>query len=139
MKISVLDASNYYKGLLLLVRKDRKISKSETDLMKRVGKSLGFEREFCENAIRDILENKYIVDTPPEFSAKELALMFLKDGLAIAFSDNEYDPAEKEWLRATAERNGIDPAVFLREEAHAADRTTSLGRLEVDDLTVLHA
>jgi uncharacterized tellurite resistance protein B-like protein len=138
MKISVLDASNYYKGLLLLVRKDRKISKSETDLMKRVGKSLGFEREFCENAIRDILENKYIVDTPPEFSAKELALMFLKDGLAIAFSDNEYDPAEKEWLRATAERNGIDPAVFLREETHAADRTTSLGRLEVDDLTVVH-
>jgi hypothetical protein len=139
MKISVLDASNYFKGLLLLVRKDRKISQSETGLMKRIGKSLGFEKEFCENAIRDILENEYIVDTPPEFSTKELALRFIRDGLALAYSDNEYDPAEKEWLRSTAERNSVEPDVFLREEALAAGKKTSLAHLEVDDLTVVHS
>lgn len=139
MKISVLDASNYFKGLLLLIRKDRKVSQPETELMKRVGKSLGFEKEFCDDAIRDILANQYIEDTPPDFSTKELAVKFLKDGLSLAYSDNEYHPAEDQWLRSTAERNGVEPELFSREQESAANRKTFPVHLEVDDLTVMNS
>jgi tellurite resistance protein len=139
MKISVLEASNYFKGLLLLIRKDRKISQIETELMKRIGKTLGFEKEFCDGAIRDILANEFIEDTPPEFSTKELALKFIKDGFSVAFADNEFDPSEEQWLRFTAERNSIEPEVFSREQEIAAKRMTSLVHLEVDDLTVMYS
>ena len=96
MKITVLDGSNYFKGLLLLIRKDHKITESEIQLMKRIGKTLGFEPKFCDNAIHEILENKYIVDVTPEFSTKEIAIKFIKDGLTLAFSDNEAHPSEEE-------------------------------------------
>jgi uncharacterized tellurite resistance protein B-like protein len=136
MKITVLDASNYFRGLLLLVRKDREISDSEMQLMKRIGKTLGFEREFFNNAIQDILENKYIVDAPPEFSTKELAIKFIKDGLTIAFSDDEFHSSEKEWLRSTAEKNGLELTWFREQSANASNRKQFSSHMEVDDLTV---
>ena len=136
MKITVLDASNYFKGLLLLIRKDREITDSEMQLMKRIGKTLGFEREFFNNAIQDILENKYIVDAPPEFSTKELAIKFIKDGLTIAFSDNEFHSSEKEWLQSTAEKNGLDLTWFRQQNANATNRKHLPSHMEVDDLTV---
>jgi uncharacterized tellurite resistance protein B-like protein len=136
MKITVIDGSNYFKGLLLLTRKDRKITESEVQLMKRIGKTLGFERKFCDNTIHEILENKYIVDVAPEFSTKELAIKFIKDGLALAFSDNEVHPSEEEWLRSTAEKNGLDLTWFRQESVKAANRKQLPSHLEVDDLTV---
>ena len=139
MKITIADGSSYFKGLLLLIRKDRQIAESEIQLMRHIGKTLGFEREFCENAIHEILENKYIVDTPPEFSTKELAMKFVKDGFAIAFSDNEVHPSEAEWLRSTAEKNGLDLAWFHLQSAQATNRKQLLTHMEVDDLTVEHS
>ena len=70
MNISVVDASNYFKGLLLLIRKDRKVTESEVEFMRHIGKALGFERQFCENAIQGILENEHIRDQPPRFATK---------------------------------------------------------------------
>jgi hypothetical protein len=136
VKISVLDGSRYFKGLLLLIRKDRKITESEIELMKRIGKALGFEKEFCDNAIREVLENKYIVDTPPEFSEKELAIKFIKDGLSLAFSDNEFHRSEEEWLRSAADKNGLELTWFLQERGNTANRKEPLAHMEVDDLTV---
>jgi len=136
MKITVLDGSNYFKGLLLLIRKDQKIAEPEIQLMKRIGKTLGFEREFCENAIHEILGNRHIVDAPPEFSTKELAIKFIKDGLAIASSDKEVHPSEEEWLRSAAEKNGLDLTWFRQESINTTNRTPLLSHLEVDDLTV---
>lgn len=136
MKITVIDGSSYFKGLLLLIRKDHKISESEIQLMKRVGTSLGFEPGFCENAIQEILENTYIVDATPQFSTKELAVKFIKDGLALASSDNEVHPSELQWLRSTAEKNGIEVTWLLQECANKTSGKQLPFRLEVDDLTV---
>ena len=136
MKISVRDGSNYFKGLLLLIRKDRKIKESEIQLMKHIGKALGFESEFCENAIHEVLENKFIVDNTPEFSTKELAVMFIKDGLAIANSDTEIHLAEEEWLRSTAENNGLDLNWFQSERIIAENRHHLPSKMEVDNLKV---
>lgn len=135
MKISVLDGSNYFKGLLLLLRKDRRLAPEEMALVERVGSSLGFEKDFCAAAIRDILENEHITDAPPKFSSPELALKFIKDGLRIARSDFEVHPDEIGWLEATAEQNGLQETTVQRElERLLTDPEKD--RLEVDGVTV---
>jgi hypothetical protein len=139
MDISVIDRSNYFKGLLLLIRKDRRITDSEIRLIKYVGKALGFEREFCKKAIHDILENNSIEDAPPEFSTKELAIKFIKDGFTIAFSDYEFHPFEKEWLRSVAKKNGIDLAWFRKESISVPNKKQFHSHMEVDDLTVKYS
>jgi len=136
MKITVIDASNYFKGLLLLIRKDHKITDMEIQVMKRIGKTLGFEPKFCDNAINEILKNKYIEDTAPEFTTKEIAMKFIKDGLALASSDVEVHHNEQKWLKATAEKNGLDINWFYREKEIAANRKQLPSHMEVDDLIV---
>lgn len=137
MTVSVREASEYFRGLLLLVRKDRQVTAAESGLLKRVGGCLGFEPAFCENAILEILDNEFVLDAPPHFSSKELAAKFIRDGLTIAFSDARGDTAEIEWLRLTANVNGLDPDWLAQEQIHAARRTTPPARLEVETLTVL--
>ncbi len=139
MKIPIMDGVNYLKGLLLLIRKDRKVTDGEIRLMKRIGKALGFERTFCDNAIREILENNYIVDAPPAFSTKKLAVKFIIDGLALAFSDKEVHPAEEAWLRSTAEKNGLGGAWFRHMLASTPDRNRLFFFLEAESLVVAYS
>ena len=107
MKLSLIDKSNYFKGLLLLVRKDKKISPEEKSLIKRVGNILGFEQKFCDQALRELLVNDYIIDEPPLFSEKQIAASFIEDGLKLAISDKDLHKDEIEWLKLTAEKNGL--------------------------------
>ncbi|MBW7887130.1 MAG: TerB family tellurite resistance protein [Bacteroidetes bacterium] len=139
MKINIIDASNYFRGLLLLIRKDHQVTQPEIDLMQKIGTSLGFEKEFCENAIREILENTYIEDVPPKFSTKELALKFVKDGLRLAFVDHEQiHPDEEKWLISIAEQNEIEMKLFLQEFRNAQNHRAEQAKLEVFDLVVEH-
>ncbi len=136
MNISVVDASNYFKGLLILISKDRKVTESEILLMKRVGKVLGFEEEFCDQAIKGILENEHVRDQPPKFSSKDLAMKFVHDGLVLAFSDNEIHQTEEGWLKLVAELNGLDVQWFVKKRLEAIKELRSDPHLEVDNLTV---
>jgi hypothetical protein len=139
MKITRVDASNYFRGLLLLIRKDGKVTDKEKELTRHIGKSLGFEREFCDNAIHEILENKFIVDVPPVFSTRELAMKFVKDGLTLASSENEVRAPEEEWLKSTATKNGLSAEWFAQERQKTV-RTKGIDvHLEVDHLVVEHA
>ncbi len=140
MNISIVDGSNYFKGLLLLIRKDRTVSDIEKEMMLRIGKTLGFEKEFCDNAIRDILENDYIEDSPPVFTSKELAQKFIKDGLAIAFSDHATcHPAEEAWLWSVVAVNGVDEFWFQNEYRAASHKKDQPVPMEVEDITVLYS
>ena len=135
MTIDVLDGSNYFKGLLLLIRKDHRISEHESSTMKSIGRSLGLEATFCDEAIRDILENQYIEDTPPRFSKGELARIFLRDGLRLAVADNEIHDLEEEWLFAVAAANGVDES-WLRDQKSAALSGALGDRFEASGLQV---
>ncbi|MFN0158157.1 MAG: hypothetical protein ACKVRP_08825 [Bacteroidota bacterium] len=138
--ITVREGSDYFRGLLLLIRKDRKISEPEIILMKRIGKALGFEKDFCDNAIQEILENKHVSIEPPKFSTNDLAMKFIKDGLMLADSDNEIHAFEEAWLKTTAENNGIDVEWFIREKEIAAGKRRDLDdHLAMDDLTIEHS
>lgn len=136
LTISVIDASNYLKGLMLLIRKDHRVTESERSLIMRIGKSLGFDREFCELTINEILDNKHIEDLPPKFSEKKLAEKFIKDGLAVIFSDNIIHPAEEEWLIAAAERNDMDISAYYKLKKAYTAIDAGFEKLEAEDLNV---
>jgi hypothetical protein len=108
MTYDILDKSNYLKGLLLLCRKDNLVAKEEKDILISIGKELGFEKRFCENAVKEIMENEYIIDLPPKFSNKELAEKFLEDGVRLAMADKCLHLFELQWLAQTAEINEIE-------------------------------
>lgn len=108
MTLSLLDRSNYFKGLLLLIGKDQKITEPENNLIKKLGKVLGFEKYFVEEAIQGLFENEYIQKDPPKFSNLIFAEAFLKDGIKLALADNDLAAEEYEWLSLVAANNNID-------------------------------
>jgi len=134
--ITVKERSNYFRGLLLLISKDNKISEPEIILMKHIGKVLDFETDFCDKAISEILNNKYVLTEPPKFSTKELAKKFIKDGLTLADSDNEIHVFEETWLKNTAKKNGIDVEWFIREKENITGIKDYDTHLEVEGLKV---
>jgi hypothetical protein len=138
MRISVLDGSNYFKGLLLLVRKDKKVTDEERSMMKAIGAALGFEKKFVDNAVREILENRHISVVPPVFSSRELAEKFLKDGMVLAASDGEVHPHEKEWLYAVARSNGVEESWVADMKERLMDVKERDGRLEVHEIKVIY-
>ena len=120
MKISLMDRSLYFKGLLLLVRKDRVVEEEERVLMMRIGKLFSFEKGFCREVIDEILTNPHVVDEPPLFSEPAVARCFIQDGLRLSLADGKVHDKERRWLRKVVEKNGLDPdwyEALLREVA----------------------
>jgi len=108
MNYEILDKSNYLKGLLLLSRKDNMVVKEEKELLVSIGKKLGFEKRFCENAVKEIMENEFIIDVPPKFTRKDIAEQFLEDGIKVALADKCLHLFELQWLAQTAKINEVD-------------------------------
>ena len=135
MIMTIQEGNNYFRGLLLLIRKDHKVTDEEVALMMRVGKSLGFAKSFCETAISDILENRYILDKPPVFSRHEIAQKFITDGLIIAQCDHTIHANEEQWLRLIAEANEIGSEWFLHEQKRIAQAHEN-NTMDFDDLVV---
>ena len=135
MQMTIQEGSNYFRGLLLLIRKDHKVTDEEIAIMMRVGKSLGFAKSFCETAINDILDNKYILDKPPIFSQMEIAKKFITHGLIIGHCDHKIHVNEERWLQIIAEANEIDNGWFLREQQRI-DHAREHNELDFDDLVV---
>ena len=112
MQIDFYEKSTYFKGLLLLIKKDKVIEEPERKLMQKVGKILSFEKEFIQSSIDNLLENKYITDEIPKFTSKAIAESFLLDGLKLSFSDNDFSPEEIEYLTKIAKQNELDSEWF---------------------------
>jgi len=136
MKISLEDRSLYLKGLMLLIRKDRHIHDKEKNMMMRFGEILGFEKEFCEDTINELLDNKYILDAPPRFSKPDITRYFIKDAFRLSISDGQIHEKELAWLKAVAKTNSVEDIWF---NAAAADALTQVHgnieeRLEANNL-----
>jgi hypothetical protein len=98
--------SDYYRALLVLLRRDRVIHPRERDLMIRIGEMLDFDRRFCEAAINDLLSNAHITRTPVIFADENIKDCFFRDALRVALVDGEFHPRELSWLRRMARANG---------------------------------
>lgn len=124
MKISLLDRSLYYKGLMVLIRQDHEIHEKEKKLMMIIGKKLGFDRKFSAKTMEDILVNPYISDAPPRFSKAAVARSFLLDGLTLSAADGQIHEAEISWLASVARQNGLaDFWAGALEQFRSAPRT----------------
>ena len=108
MNISLMDRSLYFKGLMLLIRKDRAVGDEERALMMRVGRLFSFDQEFCQQVIDEILTNRHVVDEPPRFSEPEITRCFIQDGLKLALADGQVHDRERQWLMAVAAENQLD-------------------------------
>ncbi len=106
--MTYLDRSNYFRGLLLLVRKSCKVGLEETSMMMGIGKRLGFAYDFCQGALKDVLINEYISDKPPIFSNKGVANDFIKESIELAQIDNYIDMNELEWIGSVIRENEME-------------------------------
>jgi len=106
--IPLADRGNYYRGLLVLIRRDRVISVAERELMIRLGQGLDFDIRFCENSINELPKNPHIKAEAIKFSDKRVAESFLHDAVSVAFADGVLHPKEWVWLRAVAAANGLE-------------------------------
>jgi hypothetical protein len=121
MRLSPLDRSRYYRGLLVLVRKDRLVDRRERSLMLQIGRLLDFDPSFCAAALDDLLRNRAITDEPVVFSRREIAECFLADAAALACCDGEVHPHEMACLRSVARANGITTAwLHAQVQSHVA-------------------
>ena len=108
MKISLMDRSLYFKGLLLLIRKDQVVEEEERALMMRIGQLFGFEKRFCRKVIDEILTNPHVIDEPPLFSEPDISRCFIRDGLKLSLVDGHIHDSEWQWLKAVATKNNLD-------------------------------
>jgi hypothetical protein len=118
MTNNYLDRSNYIKGLLLLIRKDKKITDEERDFLYNAAVTLSFNKKFIERAIDELFENEYLGDEPPVFSQKHYSEAFLKDAIKLAFVDNELSSEEFDWLQSIAVSNDLSNEWLRNELEH---------------------
>ncbi len=115
MNLTELDKGKYLRGLLVLSKKDRQLTQEEKNIVKEVGSYLGYDSEFIQESIQNILNNKYVKDEPVVFSTEEIARHFINDGLKLSFCDTETPVEELKYITKVAELNKIDSAWFDSE------------------------
>lgn len=108
MQIPVQDRSNYLKGLFITAKLDKQLNQTEKDILKKISDKLGFANDFYEETIRGLLANKYISEEPIKFSDKRIAESFVNDAIKLACADGNVTDSEKNWIKKTAEINGLD-------------------------------
>lgn len=122
MSINLTERGEYYRGLLVLIWRDRIISEPERELMLKIGQDLDFDRRFCENAIDDLPNNPHIKAEPIKFSDRETAKSFLQDARRLAMADGILHPKELSWLQTIAEANGLDSSWILPQTEDSGRR-----------------
>ena len=127
-----LDRSNYVKGLLLLIGKDKKITDEERDFLHTVGKALSFNKKFIDRAIDELFENKYLGSDPPVFSQKQYAEAFLRDAIKLVFVDNELSNEEFDWLQSIAVSSGFTDEWLKDELEHYLTGTNACKSQELE-------
>lgn len=115
MEMTLMDRSNYFKGLVLLVGKDEEITEREKDYLHKAAKVLDFDPIFCEQTINNSLNNKYLIKEPVLFSNVDVAKAFIRDGIKLAFADNDFHIHEFDYLRSVAGVNELAENWFLSE------------------------
>jgi len=107
MVSNLMDRSLYFKGLLILSKIDADVTWEEKEVLKIVGETLGFNTEFYDTTINEIIENEHIKNEPLKFSSQQIANMFLRDAIKLAFSDSILHKKEYEWILECARINKI--------------------------------
>ncbi len=132
MFINPIDKSNYFRGLLVLIGKDKDVSQNESDIIKKLGNILGFNHDFVNSAIKDIFKNKYITEEPPLFSNNNFAEIFIKDGIKVALVNSVLNLDQIKWLTSTALKNNLSiQLLFIELENFLEDNSAAEKNFEI--------
>ena len=112
MQVPLIDRSTYLKGLLILARKDKRISEEDKKFIIQAAEFLRFSSDFYQEALDTVLFNKYINNDPVEFRNKILAHHFISDAITLACINDGITNDEKQWLMETAKINFVDDEWF---------------------------
>lgn len=115
MELNPIDKSNYFKGLLILIRKKKAVTEFARRTVKTIAAVLDFNQDFVDSSIKNLLVNKNIVEEPLKFSDCRLAESFIKDGLRLALSDGVLNQLQLQWLVNTAQKNNLSKKWFFME------------------------
>lgn len=115
MQIPLVDKSTYLKGLLILARKDRRISEEDKKFIISAAEFLGFSSDFYMEVLETFLVNKHIKNDPVEFRDGIIARHFISDAITLACLNNGISKAELEWLVETAKTNFVNDDWFYNE------------------------
>ncbi len=106
--MSLIDRGLYLIGFIALIGQGKPLEDADLDRVTRVGRTLNFSRDFCCIAIEKVRADPEAIGGQPVFSTAEVAAAFVRDGLLAAGAAGHLAPQEQHWLRAVAERNGLD-------------------------------
>jgi hypothetical protein len=115
MQVPLIDKSTYLRGLLILARKDKRISEEDKKFIILAAEFLGFSSDFYRKALDTFLINKYINNDPVEFRNTILAHHFISDAITLACINDGISHDEKQWLMETAKINFVDAEWFDNE------------------------
>lgn len=117
MKFNLIDKSNYFRGLLIVIRKNKTVTESASRTVKRIAAVLDFNRDFVDISLKNLLVNEYIVEEPPKFPDCLIAEIFIKDAINLALSDGILSLLQILWLMNTAQKNNLSKQwVFVEFE-----------------------
>ena len=130
MEIPQIDRSNYLKGMLITARQDNQLNETEISIIKKFAKRLGFSSDFYEETISHLLENKYITEEPIKFSSQHIAKSFIEDGLKLALSDDKIGNAEINWIKITANANGVEEELVDKKMKEIQSKPHLLAKMD---------
>jgi len=113
---TILDKSNYLKGLLIVAKMNNKIDEGEKDIIANVSSRFGFSQDFLTEAMQTILANDFVSNTPIQFSKPVVAEKFIQECLQLVNSKDDPAPRELLWLSEVAKINELDYDWFLKEK-----------------------
>lgn len=117
MKFNLIDKSNYFRGLLIVIRKNKTVTESASRTVKRIAAVLDLNQDFVDISLKNLLVNEYIVEEPPKFSDCLIAEIFIKDAINLALSDGILSLLQIQWLMNTAQKNNLSKQwVFVEFE-----------------------
>ncbi len=133
------DRSNYVRGLLLLIGKDRKITDAERNFLLAVAKTLDFNESFIENALNELLENAYLDHEPPVFTQQQYAEAFLQDAIQLALVDHDVTTEELNWVHTAAVANKVSEEWLQTKLAYYLNDNRSSAQPEIQAKKIMNA
>lgn len=104
---SLEDIGQYFRGLLVVMARDKHLHEEEQKRVRAFGLRCGFSPTYIDENIENVLKNKYLPVIPPRFHSEKTARDFLFEAARVAACDNELHPLETEWLLEAARINDI--------------------------------
>ena len=115
MTLSPRDRINYFKGILHLNFGKSDAHKLEEKDIRNWVDILQFDPEFFEFAVKNFVNNEVVFEDPPVFTSKEIARIFLRDCIRIAFRRKNFDHEEFDWIYQVLKKNRLEEQWFLKE------------------------